>query len=471
MADLFQPQLFLDDALIEDSTCVQRVWHQPRKVPQPVLTATEPWEVTGVLAYGTVLLHDGVFKMWYCTYSYHEYWPRVCYAESRDGLHWEKPSLGIHEFEGSRDNNIVLQSSHGPPYGYIDDLTVIHDSDDEEWPLKMLYWDGASGRPTGIWWARSRDGIHWESLPEPALPYWSDRFNAVAAKVDGKYLVFGRAARYLRNEISSFVEKGLRTVWRTESADGQEWSLPELVFAPDIEDAPTTQAYSLVPFRYGDLLLGGVERMYTVPDKLDTELVWSRDAGRNWQRSRARPPFIAWGEAGAWDDTWIALTANDPIEHAGGLWFYYSGRSTGHDLPHPFKHAAIGLAVLRKDGFASLQATEQPGVVVTRVLQWPDATLHVNCDPRRDLRSHPGFASGELRVEVRDEKNQVVPGFGWDDCISLRENTAKSQPTCSSTVAWQNGRTLRELQGQSIRLAFRLRDCHLYSFRAMEEKE
>ncbi|MDP6126170.1 MAG: hypothetical protein QGH20_10500 [Candidatus Latescibacteria bacterium] len=35
-----------------------------------------------------------------------------CLAVSVDGKHWDKPSLGLHEFEGSTDNNIVIPSSY-----------------------------------------------------------------------------------------------------------------------------------------------------------------------------------------------------------------------------------------------------------------------------------------------------------------------------------------------------------------------
>src|SRR5207249_2347381 len=33
-----------------------------------------------------------------------------CYAESDDGIHWKKPALGLHEFNGSNANNIVIVS-------------------------------------------------------------------------------------------------------------------------------------------------------------------------------------------------------------------------------------------------------------------------------------------------------------------------------------------------------------------------
>ena len=34
--------------------------------------------------------------------------PKVSYAESEDGIHWEKPKLGIIDVGGSKQNNVVF---------------------------------------------------------------------------------------------------------------------------------------------------------------------------------------------------------------------------------------------------------------------------------------------------------------------------------------------------------------------------
>ena len=117
--------------------------------------------------YGTVLRRRERFQMWYVCWSRLSHC-RACYAESSDGVHWEKPKLGLHEFDGSKANNIIIQSSS--PEGKIDDISVIDDPDDSKWPLKALYWDSAvpksyTGPATrGIMAARSRDGVVWEPI-------------------------------------------------------------------------------------------------------------------------------------------------------------------------------------------------------------------------------------------------------------------------------------------------------------------
>lgn len=467
---LNQAQLFLDDTCIEDSAFVTRVWHRPDKFPEPVLRAEHPWEQWCPVLYGTVLKWNGKFHMWYVPWTLDGHRP-VCYAQSEDGVAWHKPELGLFESNATTATNIVLDANNPP--NDIDDLTVIDDPEDQEWPLKMLYWEGAFGptaagwRPTpgtGIYAARSKDGIHWDREPGLVLPEWGDRFNAVSSKVNGKYVLMGRIPGALTTGAQAGAFDKGRAVWRIESEDLLNWSEVELVLAADVEDPAHMQFYSATAFPYASLMMGSIERMHMSPDKLDPELIWSHDGGRNWIRSRQRAAFLEWGAPSTFDDAWINLQTNGPIEHQGRLWFYYSGRNAAHGSRYPHNYGAIGLATLRIDGFASLQARDQVGYVLTRPMQWPEGDLHVNFDARRDLAGHPGFSYGELLVEVRDENNFPVEGFGWDACHPLTGNTA-DRPGAAARVEWRNGRSVRELAGQPIRLAFKFRDCHLYSFR------
>ncbi|MDP7396765.1 MAG: hypothetical protein QF541_07840, partial [Lentisphaeria bacterium] len=63
-------QLLLDDDfIVETATHVRRVMHQPEKHPDnPLVLAEEPWELGhfGING-GTVMIDDGLFRMWYRT--------------------------------------------------------------------------------------------------------------------------------------------------------------------------------------------------------------------------------------------------------------------------------------------------------------------------------------------------------------------------------------------------------------------
>lgn len=114
----------------------------------------------GVRYYGAVAEVDGELRMWYeSSGSLDEGGRRICYAVSRDGEHWEKPSLGLVEYGGSRDNNIVDLFGGDP---VISAAPVIHDPDDPDPSrrFKMCIESGLYGNGLAV--AFSADGLRWE---------------------------------------------------------------------------------------------------------------------------------------------------------------------------------------------------------------------------------------------------------------------------------------------------------------------
>ncbi|HTU26082.1 MAG TPA: hypothetical protein VMF30_11825, partial [Pirellulales bacterium] len=127
---------------------------RPDRYPgNPVLTAGPPGSVdtNGVLMYGTVFEDGGKLRMWYIAAPQPEtkfkadtFPPRrpIAYAESTDGIHWERPNLGLVEFRGSRDNNLVSIEPADHPYAVANDFVSVlrDDADpDPERRYKMVY--------------------------------------------------------------------------------------------------------------------------------------------------------------------------------------------------------------------------------------------------------------------------------------------------------------------------------------------
>ena len=106
-------ELFIDRYLIDRLTNARLELARLRD-EGAVLAFDRPWE-GAFCGYGTVIQETGRFRLYYrglpsdgkdggsdeCT----------CYAESKDGIHWTKPSLGLFEKNGSRDNNIILSNA------------------------------------------------------------------------------------------------------------------------------------------------------------------------------------------------------------------------------------------------------------------------------------------------------------------------------------------------------------------------
>ena len=143
------------------------------------------------------------------------------------------------------------------------------------------------------------------------------------------------------------------------------------------------------------------------------------------------------------------------VQSAGGgflvvgdeLYFYVSGRS-GRPGSNKAGTSTTGLATLRRDGFASMDADETEGTLTTRPVCFSGRHLFVNVDDPK----------GELRVEVLNEASQVVPGFTASNCLPVTaDKTLQS-------VRWDNVEDLSSLVNQPVRSRFRLKNGALYSF-------
>lgn len=456
--------LFLDNTWIEDSYWTHRVFHHPEKYPDPILKPDRPWEYNLVAAFGTILKVDEQFKMWYMAMTGDRKW-KVCYAQSIDGIHWEKPELGVNKFNGDLKSNIVLTSSH--KNGYIDDISIIYDPVDTSYPYKALFWDSEGYLPgthpnpnkQGIHLAESKDGIRWRRHGR-VLKRWGDRFNVLSRKLKNRIVLFGRepytAKKYNKCRVVSMIE----------SRDFLNWSEPKLILTKNLEDPLHSEAYSAMAFQYEDRFIGTLDLATLSPDDaMDNILIWSQDL-QTWSRSTKHKVFIERNPSKSFDSNWINLPSNPPIENNNRLWFYYSGRSYSHSPKYPMNHGAIGLAILRIDGFCSIFAEEQKGWLLTKTLTLPKTSpieLYVNADCRRHTSAHPHFCSGELRVEIRSQNNQVIKGFELENCIPIQQNTVDLPKACSK-ISWKN-KSFNSLKQKRIKLYFEFRDAHLYSFR------
>jgi len=101
-------ELFVDDYLIERLHGVELRLQKP--VPRNVaIDHDAPWE-GNTSGYHTVFQDDNLFRAYYRGSHYGPsgaYTPVVCYAESRDGIEWYRPELGLVNYKGSTRNNII----------------------------------------------------------------------------------------------------------------------------------------------------------------------------------------------------------------------------------------------------------------------------------------------------------------------------------------------------------------------------
>ena len=456
LGDLTGPwQLCLDDYLIQEKSGVVRRYHPFEKhASNPVLKPDQPWEGEVAYLFGSVFPNESRtgYRMWYHTHRGY----RNLYATSKDGVHWVKPELGIAEFNGSRANNIFIErpkESHLP--------IIIHTpwETDPNRGYKLIYYDygrtDAKHPVSGFYGAYSPDGIHWsKELPEPILPDPGDVGNFVWDPNRSRYIGYAKifaAVRGFRR----------RSIGFTSTSDFEHWPPTELVLTPDevddrwVEsDRQHTDFYGLAAFPYESMYLGflWVFRITegTNDGPIHLELVSSRD-GIRWKRQEGdRPPMLALGSAGRWDGGMLH-TATQPLVSGDTINLFYGASDQTHEssIAGGWGNCAIGLATLRKDGFASLDAGAEIATITTRPIDSLQGRLYLNADAR----------NGWIKVEILDDAGKVVPGFGLDECQPLKEDAVKQG------VSWGQLQALPPAKAPR-RVRFQLQNASLYAFRA-----
>lgn len=448
--DLRKSQLFLDDTWIEESYRLERVWERADIFPEPVLRPEMPWEGHQLVMFGSVFHDASGWRMYYMTYNRPA--PSLCcLAYSSDGLHWERPKLGLFAFNGSKANNIVFAPRPGQSH---DGPTVCHDSADPKAPYKMMYYSYGEGVAAGEYVGFSRDGIVWEHHLEPVMVS-GDRTNVMGSR-DHR----GKFVAYLRHRDMMRLHRA-RTVWRVESSDFLHWSEPEVILRADLLDDPNTELYGMSGFPYSDMYLGLLERWYDNPDVIELQLAWSHD-GRDWHRPGKRSAFV--GPSLPWNRRWNSAANTAPVNRGSQLWFYFGGRSEAHGSDMPPSYGAIGLASHGIDRFAAIQADFKEGLLVTRPMRWPGGDLALNCTNTRYRRAHPSSGGGSISVELRDEANHPIAGFSGTDRadVSWVSTGDRLRP-----VRFGQQRSMNDLAGRRVRLAIALSDARVYAFRSL----
>ena len=461
--------LFIDEYRIEGMTAAKRVLHQAAKHPgNPVLRREKPWEQRGI--HIESLLFDetrGVFRLWYTSEGTrivgtritrtdnppsNVYEAQICYAESEDCAHWERPAAGVVEYEGHPDNNIVIQSLRPPGSAWVRHVIDDPSEEDPRKRFKMMYLDRAAEGEIGDGFspdgklrlhAHSPDGIHWTRCPwEPdhvgrlfMIVRYMDIVPTGRIDPDARYILYGQRGSPWRT----------RQIGRRDGNDFLHWSENRPVLESSLSDTPGTEFYYMsgpvINQTYAGLHLGMLGAYYTDlqrpfnPTRSDglteVQLAYSRDSVR-WQR--CAEPFIARGEPGDFD--WGGVYCAYPAIKGDQLYFLYTACSTRHGVS---SIPSTGLATLRLDGFVSVEAEGfMEGNLTTRPYHWEARALHVNVQAQ----------GGTLKVQLQDETGQALEGFACDACDAISEDTIDRQ------VTWQGQGDLTALHDRMVAAKF-----------------
>ena len=467
-------QLFLDEQFFGSRRNISLVANRPYQDPDPVLVADKPWESGGIGAYNTAMLEHGVFRLWYdALLSPDEpgrFNRQLCYAESTDGVHWEKLDLGLMPFAGSRHNNIV-----SPPSGYQSQQGATVFRDDRA-PKSERYkaWTKLNPparqtrrtRVSGLRALVSPDGFRWKFLDQ-GYPLT----NGSAA--DSQNIAFwdseaGCYVAYVR--MKKFPRGRDRTCWvgRMTSRDFRTWTQARTIFAADKRDeamplpsAMTAYQPVLDFYTPGGMKYPGAPSSYILlptayhhwdherfPSTIDVILLTSRD-GLRWHRPAPRQPYLSLGLNGGpscgmiFANPWLII-ADDEV------WIYYAGTSRTHqESGNDPARSGLFRARLRLDGFLSADAPEDGGTFTTPPLTFNGRQLELNVDTG---------GGGWVEVEIQSSNGRALAGFSRRDCDVIRGNSTRK------VITWNGSPDCSAAAGKTVRLRVAMRSTKLYAF-------
>ncbi len=423
--------LVLDSRKIASTSNVKLVLGKIKKHPaNPLFGEEKPWEQRFDNFYGSIVYEEDkkLYRLWWNPFIYDpdegadERENGLEYAYSSDGIQWTKPNLGLVEYVGSTNNNLINRDS-GHGHGVFKDP---HESDPAK-RYKMI------ARKDGVSVAYSADGLRWSSWI-PAFKAKADTHNnAIWAPTLNKYVAISREFRGERKERR-------RVVARSESDDFLSgWSEVDIV----MDGGPEFQTYANVIFYHAGVYLGLVAIFDTsdgpTDNKVWTELAWSPDTKR-WHRICEGTPFIPNSDVEGEPDWGTAYACLNPLfRDTDEVRIYYGGGDGKHNR---YRDGYLMLATMKKDRWAGYEAKAE-GVIETAPVKCDGPDLFVCADVK------PG---GSVRAEVLG-----VDGLSAKDCKPVTMDVSDGK------IAW-SGKNLKNFMGSRIRLRFKLDKATLYSF-------
>jgi hypothetical protein len=444
--------LFVDDWLIDNMRQVNFRMHPP--APKEVVFKFDaPWE--GQASGYITLFQDGdKFRMYYRGGG--EVSPVTimqevtCLAESSDGIYWQRPNLGLFEYNGNKNNNIVWTGDR-KAYCESHNFTPFKDTNPAVKPEEKyktvglnIYPNEKGDRQRMLFGLVSPDGVHWKKISEkPIISEGSFDSQNIAFwnTVRNQYVCYFRISR-----------EGKRSIARAISSNFLHWSKTEPL---NFGNTPLEHFYTnaIIPYYRNPQILLGFPMRFVPERKIiglperevdglsDAVLISSQD-GINWSRTfmeaylRPGLDWNNWGNAhGNNTPAWGLLQTGE--NEISIYWAEHYG-----EIPQ------LRRGTVRVDGFISINAPYTGGDLVTKPITFKGDNLFIN---------YSTSAVGSIKIEILDIAGQAVPGYELDNCIAIYGDELHRK------VVWKKKPNLAELKDKPIRLRVMMNDADLYS--------
>lgn len=489
-------QLFVDDFLIA-STDLKRTWHQADKYEgNPVLTSHRDgdWRHSTAGSQHGGAFYDPLEKCFKIFYTEGEGgfrgYKKV--AISQNGIDWSFPDLGLYrglystetgkliEPREKSDNTYLLRPSGPNRSGTEDAMWLDAETADpsRRYKCMVLYSetftkDSPLGHGHYIWTLSDDYRPSSEQVKNTRYfgDYGSIAYNPFRKKwiqsVRQQTSARGRARRYYEHDayMQSF-RTDTAVFWAdSDELDEAQLKIPEFDFQPEL--------YSLNVVAYESIMLGVYQiqrcsnkqaesRKPPMPKITDLHMGFSRD-GFHFSRPEVRKAFIASTQKDeTWDRGYLHIPVGVCTVVGDKLYFFYTGYSGvwgprkdgSYEKRGLYVGYAMGLATLRRDGFASMDAAQDKGTLTSRPLSFKGKHLFVNVD----------CPEGDLRAELLDEKDQPIEPFTLENSQPVKTDSTLYHMT------WKGADDLSALSGKPVKMRFTLSNGSLYAFWVSPDK-
>ena len=429
--------------LVRATVFVTRTINQPKRFEgNPIMVRAYSWEGESA-PWPVRIMYDKeekLWKMWYNGLTHQEtpvrrHLYRCMYATSENGIIWERPRMGLVKDEVGNDTNIcyegkgqyVLKDRDTEPSRRYKMVQSIRDKEGLQHP--MVHY--------------SPDGLHWTPELGPFSHNRGDEnLSVMYDPASQKYIGFCRNV-YPKPVL---VHRTERSIHRMQSNDLVHWSMCTPIIDKDDLDALDIDFEGMWGMYYENMYLGFLRVSHTARNQMDCWLAHSRD-GFHWQRPRTAP-FFTWGHQGRWDSK--SVTVIQPPEQVGDeLWIFYTGVDD--------QNAALGLAKLRVDGFASIDACpndrpekNNPPTLMTKPLYSSGNRLVVNVEASK----------GSIEAELLNTEGFVMEGYSRIDCDLFMGDSL------AHTFTWKGNANIGGYL--PLRIRFYMQNSRLYSLQIPE---
>jgi len=470
---LHRREVFWDEYLMDQWDGVQVKMHEPRR-EEIVFACDESWE-GNVSGYFQIFRDGDIYRMYYrgahidldtdgrCRSSV---LGQFCYAESRDGIHFTRPDLGIVNWKGSMHNNILFARE-------MDNIFIFRD-DNPACPKEERYKGLCGEYMKGLMLYTSTDGVHFSEAGRNVIEkghfdslntcFW----NPETKKYELYYRRFHDAGDTPLDQLTRNVEGIVRDVYWCESEDFVHWTeghpLDYGADSPDYQmytnnvmvyprakymhiGFPTrymerrmdvSSILSLPNWRLRKGLIEDEDRSGTA--MTDTMIMTSRD-GLHFRRTGEAyiRPGMEFSDNWVYGDCYMAYGMTETREPVSGNteWSMYT---TENYRIGPVRWRRYSS---RLDGFFSWHGDWKPGHVLTKPVTFEGDSMNINFSTS---------AQGHVRIRLCDENGEVMEGYdsGYLFGDALRREV-------------EFEKKLGELAGKTVRMRIEICDADLYS--------